>query len=131
MDCLSQSLKYWQTFDMGFRCWINGESTKLCPLRYCIIAVHQNLLTHLFPMYSFFTPWENCKVFWCFQGAEKGWIKKKCVKVRKGYHVWKFHFKISKTHVTPWSSFIARYSLLVIHRECMHFAIQNRWFCNE
>ena len=34
-------------------------------------------LTHFFPMQSFFTPWKyqkNRKVFWCFQGVEKGCI---------------------------------------------------------
>ena len=34
-------------------------------------------LTHSFPMQPFSTPWknqisDNCKVFWCFKGVEKG-----------------------------------------------------------
>ena len=32
-----------------------------------------SLLTHLFPMHR--------KVFWCFQGVEKGWIGNKLVKI--------------------------------------------------
>ena len=50
----------------------------------------ETLINHLFPMHPFSTPWkqktvrlktENRKVFWCFQGAEKGCIENKLVNI--------------------------------------------------
>ena len=48
-----------------------------------IILLLLTILTHLFPKNPFSTPWkQNCRVFWCFHGVEKGCIGNKWVNHR-------------------------------------------------
>ena len=52
-------------------------------------------LTHSFPMHPFSTSWKHRKVFWCFQGVEKGCIGNEWVKLDNTFF-WKLHvFKIN------------------------------------
>ena len=43
-----------------------------------------SIITHLFPMHPFSSPWKhqkNLRFFWCFQGEEKGCIGNKWVNI--------------------------------------------------
>ena len=57
-------------------------------------------ISHSFPMRFFFTPGktENCKVFLCFQGVEKGYIGNKwvssnvCMSLKSTFYQWDILF---------------------------------------
>ena len=69
-----------------------------------------DLLTRLFPMHPFLYPLkisENRKVFWCFQGVEKGCIGKKWVN-SKFWGQWKKYF----TWVSTNDVYLTRYFML-------------------
>ena len=64
--------------------------------------ITKDSLTHSFPMHPFPTAWkhlktsENRKVFWCFQGVEKGCIGNEWVKTKTSMHlVWCSMFSLN------------------------------------
>ena len=87
-----------------------------------------DLLTRLFPMHPFLYPLkisENRKVFWCFQGAEKGCIGKKWVN-STFWGQWKKYFTWTSTN----DVYLTRYFTLQ-RKESKQISYNEMFFCTS